>query len=1420
MTAKAQKPDPTKPEPARTSKRKSRRSRRPTRDVRVNRKALTLVVLVVILVIPAILGIKALQDRAGRSALLREAKKQRDVAKRPDLALGYFNRYLELAPDDLEAIDQRAVLLAETAKDLEAINTAIQAHLLVLSKGANGPSQGPARKRLAKLYLNSFQFRAAEQAAREYLRFEKDDSEGHRLLARALEGSGRLGDAKALENAVLEYEAAEVIQPGDIASGERLAVLYLTKFADRAKATQVLDTLLKHNPKSARARLARAKFFGETGDAKAASNEIEAALLLEPGDLDARLTAAEAAARRNDPRAARLHLAAIQPPRPDDIRVKIIEGLIELNEQKTEEAIKDWRAGLVLAGGSDTELTWRLAHILIQLGRVREAEPLLSQYRRLSGGDEPLPTYRYLVGLAYLKSGRIAESITELEAIRYKLDKGLEGQLYFALGQAFEASREPAKALEAYTKSTISIGAGPASWASLARLKGANSPGAEILALEQGISTIGPDPELLAELARAQWRKQAVLPREKRNWTELNQVLEQAKKTAPGSVELSLVRADYAASLGKPEDGLALLEAATRQAPASSTLWLALSDALARMGRIDDAIERMDRALTSAGEQAALRISKARLLLRKGEIKAARTALVDGLDRVPSDQKALLCKALGEFHQSQGDRAAARVAFLEWANLRPDAIEPRLALLKLATEADDTRAVDAEIEALKVIGGPRSLYWKIARSETLLRDRSGAKIPAADLDEAARLIADIEAGSPRQPAGYLLEARLLEHRGLTDPALRAYEKALELKAGPLALKPMVTILTRLGRFDELESLRSRVGGFPPEIERLAGALVIRQGTPEKAEELARRMVAGDPAGLDARVWQARVLGEQGKTEEAEKSLRQLIDRQPEATAPWIQLMMFQISRRNLTGASATIEQMKAKAKPDRPELLWALCYRVANLRAKADPAFAEALRVHPDEIPTLQSAIDYYETTGRPERAEPLLRHAHKIYPALDWVRRRLAMNLAGRPGDRAAWQEALSLVGEAADSSDTPDDRLTRAVVLSLGSESRRPEAVAVLEKLADEMPENAKVQDSLARALLGTGEASKARDHATRAASSPEATPDMVRLAAALDLSANDVDAASRELAKLGANGFDDAPTLELRARVFKAQGKPKEAVALLEKAFEATERLAGALDFGRSLIRLMVSLGEPEAAERLARKVAKLGPSGSILLAEYLGSRGQFDEAASVYKATANDRSSARDAARSALAMASMTREPRWCDLTDQLLERAAENNSKDTEVIYAKASLRHLQGRLQDAVKLYEELSAGSPSNMLFLNNCAWILSEDLNLPDEGLKRIEALIAKNGSQPHTLDTRGVIKLRLGKIDEAIRDLETAAEAIPSGPICYHLARAYLAAGRTADAAKAMAKAKAAGLKAEALQPSERGEMERITATLKKG
>jgi predicted Zn-dependent protease len=948
------------------------------REVRLNRRALAMIVLAGVLGVAGLVGLAAIQGRSGRSALLIEAKRQRDEAHRPDLALGYFKRYLELAPDDLDALDQRAALLADAARDPEAVEAAIKAHVLLLARGGSGS----ARKRLAVLYLRSEQFRPAEQAARDLLKAQPRDVDAHRLLARALEGLGRQGDSKALDAAVAEYEAAEALDPGDVASAERLAALHFEKSGDRVVAARVLDALLEHNPKSTAARLARARFFVAMGDARASTNEIGEALKLDPTGVDVRLAAADASIHRGDPAEAARHLDAIGPAAAGDLRIKVIRGTIELLERQPDRAVRDWQDSLAQSGGGDGELTWRLAHVLIQLGRPREAEPLVAQYRRLSGGDEPSPSCRYLIGLAMLKSGRTAGAIAELEAIRYKVGKGLEGLLYLALGQAYEAAPEPVKAADAYQRATASAGADAAPWLALARLQSVDRPADATATLERGLAALGPDPRLLTALARAFWRDQKAKPAAQRDWSPLARLLEQAKAAAPGSAELATIRAELAAAKGRPEDGLNVLDEAIRADPSSVPLRLAHAEALAGLGRIDDALARLGEAEASIGDRSGFRIARARYRIAQGDAKAAEEALTANLERIPAEQRPTLARALGEFHLGRTDRAAARRDFLEWARLEPGSIDPHLALLNLAIADGDDRAVDTEVDALTPIGGPSRVFWKVARAEALLKDRTDASPSAAMLDEASKLVAEIEAETPRQPSASLLRGRLMERRRRPDEAIRSYERALELGAGPKAIGPLVMLLAKLGRRDELASLRSRAGGFPPEVEK--------------------------------------ALGVQG--------------------------------------------------------------------------------------------------------------------------------------PGRKAG------------------DDLAREAVT----------------------------------RALTNPAERAKARASASRAADAPGATLDALRLAAMLDLADGDLDAASRRVDRIEAVAAGEPSTVELRARLLKARGKPAEAVAVLEQAFDAAGMSPGSVELGRGIARLLAGLGEFDAADRVARKVARLGPLGQVVLGEWLGSR----------------------------------------------------------------------------------------------------------------------------------------------------------------------------------------------------------------------
>jgi tetratricopeptide (TPR) repeat protein len=246
---------------------------------------------------------------------------------------------------------------------------------------------------------------------------------------------------------------------------------------------------------------------------------------------------------------------------------------------------------------------------------------------------------------------------------------------------------------------------------------------------------------------------------------------------------------------------------------------------------------------------------------------------------------------------------------------------------------------------------------------------------------------------------------------------------------------------------------------------------------------------------------------------------------------------------------------------------------------------------------------------------------------------------------------------------------------------------------------------------------------------------------------------------------------------------------------------------------MVRLLLELDQPEAAERLARRLAGLGPRGTCMLAKFLATHGQPDEAATLLHTIAGQGNN-RDAASSSLAIAQTPgAQTRWLELADRYITAAAAAEPEALDLLQKQAFLRHLQHRHEDALRLYTTMLTRHPKNYMFLNNMAWTLSEYLDRPEEGLKQANEALERVGWQPHLLDTRGVIETRLGRLDLAIKDLEEAARALPSATVSFHLARAYQKSGRMTEFRAWRDRARQAGLRPEQLEESDRSDWNAI-------
>ena len=1430
------------------------------RSWRVNGRAVAALAAAAAVIAALVAASWAIQGGRGRSGLLAEARKLAAQGKKDDLALSFLRQYLADRPRDLDALDLRGEIGRRSAGSVDHFNEVIkndEAFLRLDTDLASERNQKVRRRLIGTILAvgpmvgqGDRRYGSAETMARE-LAAQTKTAQDIRLHGRTLAILGVLGDRPKLADAAKVYEQARAMDPKDVPSAEQLARLYQFEIKDQDAADRTIDGLIKATPE-APAYLAAARFAALRGseaasrgrideadaDRRRADAMIKKAVAAAPKDAETRFAAADLAIAAKRPSEASAHLDQVPEKERSGHRYLMLRGIVDLYENKSADAIEAWTRGLQVTGGTEVDLTWRLAYVLLQLGRIDEAEPLISQFRRLSGSEEPTPQARYLAALRLIKLNQPVAAIEELEKARLSVSGPLKPQFHYTLGQAREATRDEAGAMEEYGLALAADSRLSAPRLARARLfQGRGKIDEAADEIRRGLEANGDDVALIVAQARLELARQARLPKDRRDWKPLEALLKHGNSVAPANPTLAVVGSSLLTAQGQPEAAGDFLERAAAIDKTDPELWAALAERLAAMGRIDRALATLEHAMepTAAGDQASLRILRAKYLTAQGHGTEAREGLVRDLDRVRPDQRPQLWMALGEFYNAQNDPKSARKAFTAWADLLPDDPLPALYVLEIALA--DPSGADPEVVArcLKALAKVGGVYDRIGRAMALLRDPSRPGAPEAPkdrerrLNEAETLVKQAEGLAPTQRFPHILRGALEQQRNNLDLAVAAYERALKAENGLAVLPRLVALYGGMGKPGEVALARLRLA-YPAAasgIARIGAEAAARKGDKEEAEALARQVVEGTPESLDARVWQARLLNTLGKPEEAEKALRSLVEAQPEAVGPRLALMYFQVGRGDKKAATATVEEMIQKSKPEeRPELIWAQAWRVVDDRDRADKAFEAALARWRDDPRVNRAAIDYYQSTGRLAKAEEVLKELLRRDDTQRWAARGLALLISARPttrpGDVSAWRQAWEMVKDPAPGGDLPEDRLARALILARGPQAaHRDEAVAMLKALDKDLPADLPAAVTSRRVLAGLllkSRPDQAAEFAAAEAQASSATAAAISLHATALIAAKKFDDADRQVARLSAVAPDDASTVTLRARLLRARGQGTDAAAALERS--APEKIAGpdGQAVGKLIVQTLLNeLEDQPAAERVATLLAEKFPKARGLLATVEALRGARDKALQTYLGVIADGDpvSVRVAARDALTMISRDKfDPRTILMAEQVIDAARKKDDKSTDLLAMAGYLRHYQNRYEEEVKIYADALADHPEDSTILNNYAWTLSEGLHKPDEALERINDAIRRTSPvPPHFYDTRGCIYTRMGRLDDAIADLELSARDRPSATTYAHLARAYHKAKMMDKFRKARDQAKAADppLTPDSLEKAERDELE---------
>lgn len=138
----------------------------------------------------------------------------------------------------------------------------------------------------------------------------------------------------------------------------------------------------------------------------------------------------------------------------------------------------------------------------------------------------------------------------------------------------------------------------------------------------------------------------------------------------------------------------------------------------------------------------------------------------------------------------------------------------------------------------------------------------------------------------------------------------------------------------------------------------------------------------------------------------------------------------------------------------------------------------------------------------------------------------------------------------------------------------------------------------------------------------------------------------------------------------------------------------------------------------------------------------------------------------------------------------LEDARQAFPRNPQILMNLAILHQENEAPDQAIPAYEELLEVTPRNVIALNNLAWIYHQQGD--DRAMELARQAFELNSDNAAIADTYGWILFKAGQAEESLPVLEKAHELQPSSQeIAMHLAEAYRAIGRDADAKRVLEK-----------------------------
>jgi cellulose synthase operon protein C len=953
------------------------------------------------------------------------------------------------------------------------------------------------------------------------------------LMGRCCEEAKDYTDAELYYREALKHGAPE---PIDVYM--RLAVLLRDRLKQEKQADKVIADMVLSESKNYKVYLVRGQYVLAQPDATKstallanAKSDFAKALELAPDKPEVYLEMAKVAERESGPKAAQQILEKGQEEASKSAMLYGALASILWRTEQFDKAVSTLESGLkAVPEDPQGQLRGMLANLLAQR---KDAGKLLLQIEELKKIGYPPSLVQYLQANYYVITGnyiRARQLLAPLQSI-VKRSPQLKASVNVLLAKCYSQLVEPELEHEAYVRA---LSANPQDvTARRGLIATLVNQGEFEAAIKEYRALLKQAPDVRLALAALLIQRNRQRPATRREWGEIENLISEAAKAAPGSVEPIVLLAETRVWQENFAQARNELEMAKTRFPKNPRIRAVYADVFGSSGRLDEALRVLDQAEQELGDHVELRLERAKLwslgAIKKGpQLVAALSDLAKstGTSFSKDDRRRLLRGLAGELLR-QEDVAAASRLWTQLVELDPTNLELRLNLLDLAFQTADEAAIENTIKQIGEIEGKegvlgrfcqvRYLIWKAQRSADKSKQltwRTEARVLLNDLmgrrgDWSVIPLALAE-----------LEDQEMKQGGLTDDERRAkesnvasyYLQAVRLgQRGPAVVRRTVELLFKNKRGSEAIELLNSIpvaSQLAGDVGRQAALFAVQTGDFQHAEEIASKAIAANPGDLQERLLLVRVLLASGRQTDAETKIREAVDYAKSEPDRWTALVMFMASTKQPEKAEKAVLEAEQYLPKAQGPLTLARCselvgqaYSLANREDDAQKWFSETVKwyhkaqaAQPNNATVVRLLTEFYLRTKQTDEAQSelatILKQSGPDSKAGDnyaWARRTLALTYAsGSTFDQA--HKALALFepdgqatppGQEGKTLQDPEDlRILARVLEAQRNQLSLARAIEILESLITRSLANNEDRFLLARLYEKINDWPKARE------------------------------------------------------------------------------------------------------------------------------------------------------------------------------------------------------------------------------------------------------------------------------------------------------------------------------------------------------